>query len=215
MLDAARRRCNHARVVDAVGARWEPLPLAELRALLEPQPARWWIAGGVALELFAGRRWREHGDIDAGILRGEQSAAFAALEGWQRFAAHAGMLRELREGEIAAVEANSIWCRRAGEEAFRFELLLDSSERGEWTFRRDPRVRLPLDALVQNTADGCPYLRPEVQLLYKSKARRPKDEADFDAVAPLLDPGARRWLRSALERIEPAHDWLARAELAS
>ncbi len=211
MLDAAPARCNHARVVDAVGARWEPLSLAELRALLESLPARWWIAGGVALELFAGRHWRPHGDIDAGILRGEQSAAFAALEGWQRFAAHAGTLRELREGESAPVEANSVWCRRAGEEAFRFEFLLDAAEGGEWTFRRDPRVRLPIDALVRHAADGCPYLRPEVQLLYKAKARREKDEADFATVAPLLDPGARSWLRDALALTHPGHDW--RAEL--
>lgn len=215
MLDPAHWRCNHARVVDAVGARWEPLSLAELRALLAPQPARWWIAGGVALEIFAGRRWREHGDVDAGILRAEQPTVFAALDGWQRFAAHDGALRELGPGEAAPAEANSVWCRPCGEEAFRFELLLDSSERGEWIFRRDSRVRLPLDALVRRSADGYPYLRPEVQLLYKSKAQRPKDEADFDAVAPLLDPSARRWLRAALERIEPGHGWLARAELAA
>ena len=59
-------------------------------------------------------------------------------------------------GESAPAEANSVWCRRAGEEAFRFELLLDSSERGEWTFRRDPRVRLPLAEIVSRTRRRLP-----------------------------------------------------------
>jgi hypothetical protein len=124
-------------------------------------------------------------------------------------------LRELGPRESAPAEANSVWCRRAGEAAFRFEFLLDASERGEWTFRRDARVRRPLAELVLRSDDGCPYLRPEVQLLYKAKARREKDEADFTAVAPLLDPGARRWLRDALALVHPAHDWLARSELAA
>jgi hypothetical protein len=214
MLDARLRRCNHARVVDPHRAEWRPLPPAELRALLSAQRAPWWIAGGVALELFAGRSWRSHGDVDVGLLRPDQPALFAALDGWRRFAANDGALRELAPGESAPPEANSVWCRRAGEEAFRFELLLDASDGGEWIFRRDPRVRRPLAELVVRADDGCPYLRPEVQLLYKAKARRAKDEADFATVAPLLDVGARRWLRSALALVHPAHDWLARAELA-
>lgn len=197
-------------MVDARRAEWRPLPLAELRALLSAQPSPWWVAGGHALELFAGRSWRAHGDVDAGILRADELAVCRALAGWERFAAHDGSLRPLGDGEPAPPEANSVWCRRAGEEAFRFEYLLDASGRGEWTFRREPRVRLPLAELVRRAADGCPYLRPDVQLLYKAKARRPKDEADFAAVAPLLDAGARSWLRAALHAVAPGHDWLAR-----
>jgi hypothetical protein len=73
---------------------------------------------------------------------------------------------------------------------------------------------MPLRELVRLGPGGCPYLRPEVQLLYKAKQRRAKDEADFAAVAPLLDPDPRRWLRAALARIHPSHPWLARPELA-
>ena len=195
-------------MLDPRRADWRPLPPAELRALLETQHAPWWIAGGTALELFAGRSWREHGDLDAGILRADQPAVYAALPGWRRFAAHDGELRELGAGELAPPEANSLWCRHADESAFRFELLLDASDGAHWTFRRDPRVRLPLAELALRTRDGCPYLRPEVQLLYKAKARRPKDEADFAVVAPLLDARACDWLRRALALVDPAHAWL-------
>src|SRR5262249_27812377 len=111
ILDAPLVRCNHARVVDARRAEWRPLPLVELRALLSRLRAPWWGAGGHALELFAGRSWRAHGDVDAGILRADQPAVCAALPGWQRFAANDGKLRELGAEELAPPEANSVWCR--------------------------------------------------------------------------------------------------------
>ncbi|HET8657705.1 MAG TPA: hypothetical protein VFM55_01750 [Micromonosporaceae bacterium] len=38
-----------------------------------------------------------------------------------------------------------------------------------------------------------PYLRPEGVLLFKARARRPKDEADLAAVLPELGPAARAW----------------------
>lgn len=43
----------------------------------------------------------------------------------------------------------------------------------------------------RRTADGIPYVVPEIQLLFKSKGRLSKDEADFDAILPLMDRGAR------------------------
>jgi hypothetical protein len=215
IVDAARARCNHSRVPDARLGEWRPLESAELRALLDPVPARWWLAGGRALELFAGRSWRSHGDVDAGILRADQARVFAGLRGWALHAAKDGELRRLDAGEIAPPDANSVWCRAASGGPWRFELLLDSSDGSDWVFRRDAEIRLPLAELVRRAADGCPYLRPDVQLLYKAKQQRPQDEADFTAVAGRLDGDSRLWLRASLERAHPGHPWLARAELAS
>ncbi|WP_378515025.1 hypothetical protein [Nonomuraea dietziae] len=59
-------------------------------------------------------------------------------------------------------------------------------EGGTWICRRDEGLRLPYDAIIERTADGIPYLVPEVVLLFKAKASRPKDQADFDGVLPLL-----------------------------
>ena len=36
-----------------------------------------------------------------------------------------------------------------------------------------------------------------------SRSPRPRDQADFDRIAPLLDSGALAWLRGALARMEP------------
>jgi len=52
-------------------------------------------------------------------------------------------------------------------------------------------------------------LAPEVQLLYKSKGLRPKDETDFAAARTALDAAQRAWLAGALAKVSPDHPWLA------
>jgi hypothetical protein len=64
--------------------------------------------------------------------------------------------------------------------------------------------------LIAYTADGIPYSRPEVTLLFKAKwSELPKNEADFAAVLPLLRPARRRWLSESLALVHPGHAWLA------
>jgi hypothetical protein len=77
-----------------------------------------------------------------------------------------------------------------------------------WTYKRDARISLPADEILW-TREGIPYLRPEVQLLHKAPGLRPKDQADFEACLPLLEPAPRAWLRSALGIAHPGHPWLA------
>jgi len=43
-----------------------------------------------------------------------------------------------------------------------------------------------------------PYLAPEVQLLFKNKSDRPKDEIDATTVIPELRPQRRTWLARRL-----------------
>ena len=51
---------------------------------------------------------------------------------------------------------------------------------------------------------------PEVQLLFKAKTVRAKDERDFADAVPLLDDAQRQWLRDALQVAHPEHQWLSR-----
>lgn len=62
------------------------------------------------------------------------------------------------------------------------------------------------DALWER--DGIRYLQPEIQLLYKARGQRPKDDAEFVAAHPHLDERRRGWLRDALVRTIPDHSWL-------
>ena len=70
----------------------------------------------------------------------------------------------------------------------------------------DPSIRRPYREVFEMSADGIPYLRPEICLLFKAKAVRDKDRADFKAALPRMSPGQRAWLRTALERVHRNHE---------
>jgi len=61
------------------------------------------------------------------------------------------------------------------------------------------------------TNEGVPYLRPEIQLLYKagSSEIREKDNTDFQNTLPYLLLKEKEWLRTSLTRQFPeGHAWL-------
>ncbi|MFC6285386.1 hypothetical protein ACFP3Q_05575 [Nocardioides sp. GCM10027113] len=89
--------------------------------------------------------------------------------------------------------------------------MLDDVADGEWTYRRDPRIRRAVGELDGPASDQSRrVLAPEVQLLYKSKNPRPKDEAGLLAVLPHLDADQSSWLADALSLVSPDHPWMAR-----
>jgi hypothetical protein len=57
-----------------------------------------------------------------------------------------------------------------------------------------------LKEIIAITSDGVPYLRPEVQLLYKGwiSARREKDLLDMKTMMPLLEKAEIRWIHESL-----------------
>ena len=86
--------------------------------------------------------------------------------------------------------------------------MLDESEKDVWLFRRQPRIARPLGAVIRRNADGIPYLSPEIQLLYKARSPRARDQADCDLIAPLMDANARAWLKQSLRDLDPEHEWI-------
>ena len=92
--------------------------------------------------------------------------------------------------------------------AWRVDVMLEPGDATTWVFRRDERVCAPRAQMIGHTASGLPYLNPQGALLYKAKAQRPKDEADFAACLPRLHEPARAWLRSALQQVHPGHAWI-------
>lgn len=186
---------------------WEPLDLGEVVTLLGDLPARWWIAGGWALELHLGRAVRGHEDVDVMVLRDDQRALQRHLAGWDLRIAHEGKLEPWAEGERVELPRHGVWARRAANGPWELEFLLGEHEEGLWRYRRDPRVALPVDEIGLRTETGIPYLRPELILLFKSKAPREGDEADLAAVLPALDAEGRARLAAWLL---PDHPWRAR-----
>jgi hypothetical protein len=90
--------------------------------------------------------------------------------------------------------------------------LFDEGTGTEWVCHRHADIRLPLREVIAHTPSGLPYLRPEIQLLWKANDTRPKDDADFALVFPLLAPEAGRWLMEALRRHYPDHAWLRKGD---
>jgi aminoglycoside-2''-adenylyltransferase len=172
----------------------------------------WWVAGGWALDLFLGDIVRAHGDLDIGIFRDDAAAVTACLPDWDVFEAKNGLLKRLDLGAAPRADVNSLWCRPVDSHEWALELLLDDRTEQNWVFRRRPEIVRPLVSMHGRSSDGLPYLVPEIQLLYKAKAPRPRDEDDFERVLPYLEPNAAAWLKQALEVAHPEHPWIERLE---
>lgn len=195
---------------------WDALQPPAFAKVLAGFERRWWFAGGYALEAFTGRSWREHDDIDVALFREDATALRAHIAAWDVHAADPpGVLRPWPEGEVLPAHVHDIWVRAHGEdEPWRFQFMLDEAQVGTdgsraWHFRPDARITRP-EATLTFEHEGARWLLPEVQLLYKARRLRAKDEWDFAEVLPALDRDQRAWLRESLALIVPGHPWLAR-----
>jgi hypothetical protein len=99
----------------------------------------------------------------------------------------------------AARHENNVWCRRASTGPWVLDVIIGEGTDRAWIYRRDPSVRVPWDLAVLQTAHGIPYLAPDLQLRFKSKGLRPKDDVDAAAVIPALDGHHRARLARLLE----------------
>jgi hypothetical protein len=170
----------------------------------------WWIAGGRAIDLFAGRETRSHGDTDVLIRRDDQLEVQSYLSGWDLHKTQQPGLKPWPFGEFQKRPVNDIWCRRTKDSPWQLQLMLLDTDGDEWVFRRDPSIRGSIDTLGRRTAAGLLYLAPEIQLLYKARPETPDiDEADFQVALPLMEEAACVWLLECLEKLYPdGHAWI-------
>jgi hypothetical protein len=186
---------------------WRALSVAEMVKVMAPLRVRWWVAGGWAVDLFLQEQTRPHADIDIAMPRADAAALRPLGASFAFCIAHDGKLIPWTFEALAEAH-HSLWVRRHGEEAWSFEVLFERDQAGAWVYRRDARINMPLDRLGRVSADGVPYIAPEVALLYKAKApMRDRDDADFARMLPRLSPSARAWLRGALDIAHPGHTW--------
>lgn len=189
---------------------WAPLIVTEVARRFAGAPCTWGLAGGYAIERFVGHPIRAHSDIDIVVFRDEQLVVQRWLSDWQLFAADPpGTLRPWRAGEELAYGIHDIWGHERRCDAWQLQIMLAETEGDEWFSRRDPRVRGRRSDLIVAYA-GMPCLRVEVQLFYKARNPRPKDEQDSMACRTLLDTTARTWLADQLRLLYTEdHPWLA------
>ena len=189
---------------------WEPLSLDAAVRTFASASFRWWISGGHALELHLKRSWRDHEDTDVGVVRRDLPALYELLSEWDIHVAAAGELTTWR-GEPLDItrHQNNLWCRLTAGTPWVLDVTIGEGSKSDWIYRRDPTVQRPWDMAVMRSKGGIPYLAPELQLLFKSKDPRPKDDVDAGEVIPTLDASQRNFLEHHLQADHPWQRLLA------
>lgn len=198
-------------IVDNEWAEPDPRMVAKT---LKGAKARWWLCGGIGLDLLVGRKTRDHHDVDVAILRDDQLKFRTHLDDWEICIAtgwHDGkrVVVEWREG-ILPQEVGVVRCRRFKTDPWMFELMLNDSLDGYWLFKRNHNIRMPLKD-IGTEIDGLPCVVPEVALLYKatSSTYGPVADLDFYNVVPMLSHDQKAWLRESISVSHPNHPWLS------
>ena len=185
---------------------WTPAEVAErLRGIELP----WYVAAGWAIDLFLGRNTREHEDLEIAVPQARFEELLPRFTDGEFFVVgECGAVPYASAGPLRDANHQTWW--RDDEGWWRVDVFREPSAAGMWVSRRDDRLTLPYESLILRTAEGIPYACPEVVLLFKAKAARPKDEMDLEAVLPHLSQQRLRWLRDALQLVHPGHRWLSR-----
>ena len=192
---------------DADWRAWRPEEAAERLAGLD---VPWHIAAGWAIDLFVGYERREHEDLEIAAPAHAFPEIRARLDEIEFYAVADGEVTLLDEAGERFAESHQTWGLDPAAFEWRIDVFREPSDGAEWICRRDRTIRLPYDELIERTADGVPYVRPEVALLFKAKAARGKDEDDLDDVLPLLGPSRRALLHDWIALVHPDHAWLER-----
>lgn len=194
--------------LDEQWAAWRPDEVARRLAAVS---APWYVAGGWSLDLHRGEQTREHGDLEIGLPGPAFGEVRDALADCQFEVAGSGQLWPLDSPAFALM--HQVWVSepdadRPRGRAYRLDVFREPTAGGQWVCRRDEQLALPYDRVIGRDRAGIPYLMPELTLLFKARAARPKDEADFAAALPMLAAGQRDWLREMLARVHPGHHWI-------
>lgn len=185
---------------------WNPLTVEQIVELFRMADFRWWLAGGLALEAHVDRSWRIHDDIDVGIVRADAPRVGHVLSGWDIHLANDGVLTPWDGAPLdgARSSVGNLWCRPSPDAAWALDVLVGEGDTTEWIYKRDPNVRRRWTEAVLRSTSDVPYLAPEIQLLFKSKSGRKKDQADAAAVIPELTSTRRSWLA---DHLQAEHPW--------
>ena len=196
-----------------VDSRWSPLSVGELLDVMRGADFFWCLAGGHAIERVIGKSYRAHDDIDIVVLRSQQLPVQEWFRDWTLAAADPpGSLRPWAAGEKLTWRVHDIWAHRPGAVGWELQIMIQEDDGSSWFYRRDDRVHGRIDDLSIMVGD-VPCLRPDLQLLFKAKSSRPKDDLDFLQLLPMLSEQDRQRLWDWLDLTSPnRHPWMPALE---
>jgi hypothetical protein len=184
-------------------------PIEAVAAIMDGFARPWFVSGGWAIDLFLGQVTRDHEDVELGIARADQAALHAHLNGWSLSKAISGEWIPWSADERLELPVFQVRAQRADDVPDEFEFFLNEIVDGVWRSRRNQAITRPAAELALRTPGGIPFLAPEIQLLYKAKHHRPKDDHDFERARPRLSAAQRAWLKETLQACYGDDPWLA------
>ena len=193
---------------------WDPIGVDDTVERFAVVDVDWWIAGGLAIDLFLGWQSRSHDDIDIEMFRKDRDALFDVFSGWELFTVSSGALTRWNRGESIEPPVFGVWARPSETAPWAAEVMLADGDWDRWRFRRNSSISMERSGLTRTSPAGVRYCTPEVQLLYKAKQARPKDDVDFTRCLHLMTGEQKRWLRTSLAVMEPDHPWVHALEMA-
>ncbi len=194
--------------------KWDAWHPAEVTQVFAGIQVPWFVTAGWSIDLFLGGQRRVHEDLEVAVPHDRMSVFVAVLTGFDLFLPMGGPGNGLvypfdAAGEFDE-EHHQTWVREPRTGRWCLDIFRDPSDGDTWICRREPRIRRPYHEIIEFTPDGIPYSCPEVTLLFKAKhAHLPKNQGDFAAALPRLEPARRRWLRESIELVHPGHPWIA------
>lgn len=189
---------------------WRPWNPAQLSRRLCRISRPWCIVGGWAIDLWYGRKTREHEDLEFTILRRDFSRFRRELSEMEFYTVQNGVLALLADNEDPQMDTFQVWCFERAASCWRADIMFEPGNDDYWVYKRDTTITRPRNEMVALSTDGIPYLSPSAVLLFKAKYRRPKDQKDFELATKGLVPAERLWLRECLERLHPGHLWASK-----
>ena len=189
-------------------AEWDAWTPQEAAGRLSHLDVPWRIAAGWAIDLFLGKERREHEDLEIAVPADRFDEVAAALSELEFHVVTRGVAEPVDQAAELMKTVHQTWGLDRAANVWRVDVFRELHDGDHWLARRDESIRLPYDELIEHTADGIPYERPEVVLLFKAKHSRPKDEADLAAVLPHLSRERRQLLADWIAQVHPGHFWL-------
>ena len=211
--------------------------LLSVGGLLARFPRPWWVAGGWAIDAWAGGASRAHADLEISVLRRDLARSGRTCSPW------AGASRGSRPARTAGPGCRSPPARRwpaptssCGPGGSRrppaarprrpdaelefpapreFELFLNDLEDGagaRWVSRRHPTVALPLAALVVASPVRPAGAGAGGAAALQGQVPPAQGRARLRASAPAPLGGAAGVARAGAPRLPPADPWLAALE---
>lgn len=174
------------------------------RALLKEFNGQYWFAGGWAVDLFLGRKTREHKDIEIAIARDDQRILYG-LSGLDHIDFIEDRTTRAWDGSQLDMPIHEFRCHfKTGEV---LEVLLNEFDGKNWLYRRNFDIKAPKEIFPSRKGTHLPM---EIVMLFKSVNMREIDQRDFACVVGVMDHNQKLWLRDALLRYGASnHPWLA------